>query len=399
MRASKISSAVRKARRRDVVFTFSLETLADAQKREFCRPPDQALLALCRAEDRVRRVAVVNPWRSGPLEEVRRTILQRHEDVGLERTHLIRPMRLRRRDPVELESLQGSYERYDRVLERHVRRLELDSPAVLTFNPFVAAFCPLTWASNVTYYARDDWASFTPVRAWWAAYQHAYMRIRDRRTRVICVSQELASRVAREGPAVVIPNGIDGSRWNQPQPPPREFTRLKHPIVAYAGTIDSRLDVRLLASLAHEESVGSVGLIGPIQDSAVAEQLSGLPKVELLGPMSQRDLIGALMFSDVCVIPHVDSALTRAMSPLKMYEYLAAGKPVVATDLPPIRHADGRVTTAAADKFSSAVRAALAMPRQPEAARLDFVRSNSWSARHHRMLQVMLSDDADWWIY
>ena len=66
---------------RDVVFNFSLETLADAQKREFCRPPDQALLALIGAKSKVGRVAVANPWRSASTEALRLRLVRNREQT------------------------------------------------------------------------------------------------------------------------------------------------------------------------------------------------------------------------------------------------------------------------------------------------------------------------------
>jgi hypothetical protein len=114
--------------------------------------------------------------------------------------------------------------------------------------------------------------------------------------------------------------------------------------------------------------------------------------------MSRAEVAGAVMYSDVCIIPHVIDPLTRAMSPLKLYEYLAAGKPVVTTDLPTIHGVSERVRIASVDDFPNAVRTALELPRQDEDARLEFIRSNSWASRHDGMLRVMLAEDSDWWV-
>ena len=103
------------------------------------------------------------------------------------------------------------------------------------------------------------------------------------------------------------------------------------------------------------------------------------------------------MHGDACLIPHVINSLTRAMSPLKLYEYLAAGKPVAATDLPPVRGISERVIIASGEDFPAAVRTALKLPVQNEDERLEFVRSNSWTARHERTIRIMLAGDTDWW--
>jgi len=382
---------------RDVVFTFSEESLADALEREFCRPPDQALLALCRAPDKIRRVAVANPWRSAPITLVRKMTSSRRRGARLEGAVSIEPMRIRRRDPADISAIKRSYRRYDRVLERHVERLAFSRPAILTFNPFVAAFCPMKWASSITFYAQDDWAEGPLNVHLRSEYLQAYDAIRDRRARIICVSDELAARVVGNGPAVILPNGIDEQWWQSKPEPPVELSGLSKPIISYVGTIEGRTDVGLIEKLASEEAIGSIAFIGPVEDKAVGNALSRIPKVVLCGNMMRKGVVGSIMHSDVCMIPHVINPLTRAMSPIKLYEYLAGGKPVVTTDLPPVKEISERVLIASGDDFPRAVLAALGMPSQAEEERLEFVRSNSWSVRFERMLQVILADDTEWW--
>jgi len=225
----------------------------------------------------------------------------------------------------------------------------------------------------------------------------AYDAIRDRRARIICVSDELAARVVGNGPAVILPNGIDEQWWQSKPEPPVELSGLSKPIISYVGTIEGRTDVGLIEKLASEEAIGSIAFIGPVEDKAVGNALSRIPKVVLCGNMMRKGVVGSIMHSDVCMIPHVINPLTRAMSPIKLYEYLAGGKPVVTTDLPPVKEISERVLIASGDDFPRAVLAALGMPSQAEEERLEFVRSNSWSVRLERMLQVILADDTEWW--
>jgi teichuronic acid biosynthesis glycosyltransferase TuaH len=382
---------------RDVVFTFSAESLADVLEREFCRPPDQALLALCRNPDRIRRVAVANPWRSAPISLMRTAASLGNNKARLDGVILIRPLRVRRRDPTRLRTIKRSYRKYDGILERRARKVGLKDPIVLTFNPFVAAFCPLRWASSVTFYARDDFSEGTLETRWRSAHLEAYEAIRNRGARIICVSAELASRVAGNRRAVVLPNGIDENWWLEPVEPPAVFSGLQRPIVTYMGTIDQRTDVRLVADIARQRGIGSIAFIGPIGDRATADELRSIQKVSLLGNMGRAGVVGSLMNSDAGIIPHIISPLTRAMSPLKLYEYLAAGKPVAATDLPPVTGISKRVVVGSDGDFTKAVLTALEFPPQPEEERLEFVRANSWAARQERMLKVLLADDKEWW--
>ncbi len=70
--------------------------------------------------------------------------------------------------------------------------------------------------------------------------------------------------------------------------------------------------------------------------------IASLPNVIVRDPEPRPCVLAMMRASDVCLVPHLDTPLTRAMSPLKIYEYLAAGAPVVATDLPPMRGISSR---------------------------------------------------------
>ena len=381
---------------RDVVFTFLTETLADSCRREFSFLPDQTLLALGQAEDRVGRIIVANAWRWVPGVALRSLRARCGGNVVGDRVILVRPSRWRRRDPTAVPVLRRSYRRYDSILERRVRRFALDSPAVITFNPFVAAFCPLRWASSVTYYAVDDCTAYPPAAPWWPAYRQAWAVLRKRGTRIVSVSEELAKRIADGGPAVVIPTGVNAEEWRQPPPAPAAFSELIRPIITYTGTIDDRLDTGLVAKVADDPAVGSVALIGPCEDNVLERKLRSIPKVTLFGWMARRDLAGALAASDVCISPHVVRPM-HGRGQGKLYEYLAAGKPVVTTELPPVTGISERVFSVRGEDFVAAVRTALAQPRQDEGDRQEFVRSNTWESRHERTLRVLLADDTNWW--
>jgi glycosyltransferase involved in cell wall biosynthesis len=81
-------------------------------------------------------------------------------------------------------------------------------------------------------------------------------------------------------------------------------------------------------------------------------------------------------------MPHKRTPLTEAMSPLKLFEYLASGRPVVATDLEPVRQVDGPIVrVAAGSDFVAGVRSALAAGPVSEAERRRAIEANSWSSR------------------
>jgi glycosyltransferase involved in cell wall biosynthesis len=96
-----------------------------------------------------------------------------------------------------------------------------------------------------------------------------------------------------------------------------------------------------------------------------------------------------LRAADLSLLAHRRTELTTAMSPLKVYEYLAAGLPVLATDLPPVRGLGDRVMLVdeVAD-FADVLDAAFELGRADEADRMRFVQQNSWASRHQAILDI-----------
>lgn len=371
----------------DLVFTFTTETWADATAREFCRPPDRLVQAALASPD-VRRVLVANPWRSAPVSLARRA--GRPPAVPPPpRGTLVQPLRLRRRDPTDVAGVVRSYARYDQRLSRASRRAGLENPAVLTCHPLVAGFAPLAWAGSVTYFARDDWTAHPQHRPWWPVYREAYRRIAERGLRVAAVSQVLLDRLAPTGPSLVVANGVS-DLFRSPGPPPAAVQSLPRPRYVYAGTLDDRLDLGAVRALA-SSAEGSVVLVGP-----QPEPLPDLPGVTVLPALGQVDLVAALSACDVGLIPHRVTALTEAMSPLKLYEYLAAGLPVATTALGPEDPAPGRLLRypGEAPDLPAAAALALARGRWDESSRLAFVGEHAWTGRTRAVLDLTLRPGA-----
>ncbi len=84
-------------------------------------------------------------------------------------------------------------------------------------------------------------------------------------------------------------------------------------------------------------------LVGALADPAHLEPLRALPNVHLRPPVPRAEIAALIAAADACLVPHVRTQADVAMSPLKLYEYVAAGRPVAAVDLPPMRGISPRV--------------------------------------------------------
>lgn len=373
----------------DHVFTFSYETYADAAARGMMRPPDRILQTLM-SSPRVGGLLVANPYRSFASEAARRLRGRTDGFVDSPQQALVQPIRISRADAGSRRRLIEGYRRYDERLRRAAETMGLHAPRVITTNPLAAGFAPFAWAATVTYFGRDDWLSSEARSAYWPAYRAAYRQIRESEVGVVAVSEQIIERIAPRGPHAVVPNGVEPDEWAGPLPPaPAWLEKIPGPRAIYVGTIDTRLDTEGVAALAAARPDVSVVLLGPLPDPRYIRVLEGIRNVHVRPGVGRTELVAALRNSHVSLLAHRRTPLTEAMSPLKVYEYLAAGLPVVSTDLPPVRDLGPRVLLAPSTaEMAPMIDQAIAMGIQRDAERTQFVAKHSWASRHRVILDM-----------
>jgi teichuronic acid biosynthesis glycosyltransferase TuaH len=375
---------------RDVVFTFTFETWSDAVARGMARPPDRLALTLLEHPD-VRRLVVADPPRNAARRLAKRLLGRREAPFPATpgRAH-VAPVTWGRVDPVSIPGQEREGRAFDEALAAAARSLGMTDAAIITASPFAAGYSDFDWAAGTTYYARDDWTQLPARRPWWPALQESYARLRRSGRPVVAVSQAILDRIEPTGEALVVPNGVEPAEWTGPKPAdPPWLADIPHPRALYVGTLDSRLDVPGLLELAARRPDLHVVLLGVVGDADAIAPLRGVPNIHVLPPTDRAGLVAAVRNSDLCLVSHARTALTEAMSPLKIYEYLAGGAPVLSIDLAPVRDIDPRVLlTDTTAQFADRLDEALALGPAGEQERLDFVAANSWRSRHESILDV-----------
>jgi glycosyltransferase involved in cell wall biosynthesis len=143
---------------------------------------------------------------------------------------------------------------------------------------------------------------------------------------------------------------------------------LPQPRVGFLGTIDDRLDIELLTAVARRLADVSFVLAGPVKQHLVdLSALASLPNVHFLPAYQHSDAPAMIAALDVCLIPYRINSYTEGLSPLKLYEYLAMARPVVATDLPYIQREAAHVKIARSiDEFVAAIQRLLEVAPTPQ---------------------------------
>lgn len=297
------------------------------------------------------------------------------------------PLRWRRRDSGRSVAARTDYRLWDLQVQVAHRQRGLWQPIVITCNPLVAGFAPMSWAGRVCYYAIDDWLAHHGQARTRPALDEAYAAIRSKQLPVVAVSDAVLEAVGSPGPSLVLPNGVDPSEWEAPESPPSWFADLPRPTVTYMGRLDDRFDIDAVRAAAAARPDVTFVVVGPGHDQAAFVDLGQAANVAVHGPIPRPEVAAVLSASDACMVSHVDNPLTRSMSPLKLFEYLAAGRPVAARRFPPVEGVHDHVTLYddPAD-LAEAVDAALAAGPMSEADRETFAVGRSWSSRHAELL-------------
>ena len=273
-------------------------------------------------------------------------------------------------------------------LLRAARRLGLRDPILWINDPSRAPLVRRTgWPC--LYDITDDWvAAERPgrVQARTRANEDELMRRCDA---VVVCSRRLAEVKGAVRPVHLVPNAVDLARYRRPTERPDDVP--SGPVALYAGTLhEDRLDVDLCLAVARElGSAGTLVLLGPNALSTEnTARLASATNVRLLGARPYAQVAAYLQYADALLVPHVVTEFTESLDPIKLYEYLAVGRPIVATPVAGFRDLPELVTVAGAADFPAAVQRAL-NDRRAGSARRPVGELPTWAERVEQVREIL----------
>lgn len=214
---------------------------------------------------------------------------------------------------------------------------------------------------------------------------------------VITTSENLRrSRLSLNPNTHTVLNAADVDIFNKALDPdleiPADLASIPDPRLGVVGLHDSRLDVDALEALARADAAWQIVLIGPVKPGQVDEaRLRRHPNIHFLGEKPRPDLPGYLKGLAVALVPYKANELTRNIFPLKLFEYLAAGLPVVVGGLPELLRFEGTIGVAgSAADYPEQVRRALAEDdAQKRSARIELASQNTWDHRVEEISELV----------
>ena len=259
-------------------------------------------------------------------------------------------------------------------------------------------------AAKTLYDITDDWTKFSGNQSQLDLITSQDATLCKSCDHVIVCSQQLfddkATLVDLER-LHLIPNGVHVEHYeavaDTSLPVHKIAEHWMKPVFGYTGTIHGdRVDVNLIASVAQAYPAATIAMVGPnLLDQAEQQLLHRFSNIVFTGSQPYADLPDIMRAFDVCMVPHLVTPFTESLNPIKLWEYLAAGKPIVSTNVAGFRDYPNLVSVAATtDDFVSLLALtsseSLDLPAQRQAAS----RQHTWDQRIETVEALLTGNEA-----
>jgi len=287
-------------------------------------------------------------------------------------------------DGVTIVPTLGDVPRNDVILYVHF------APLVTMFDKFDDPAIVYDILDDLTIYEADE--DGLPVGR---TVRHHHPTLVERAD-VVCVSNEvLAERHVNErSDLVLVPNGVDVDRFAGSSTRPSDVPA-DGPVIGYHGAIAAWFAFDLLTAVAEMEPSWQFVLVGPVDPRVLdaARKIAVLDNVHVLGERPSNEMPSYVHAFDVGTVWFEVNHMTRGVSPLKVYEYLAASVPMVSTDLPSCIAEPAVMTASTPHEFHEAIASALDLV--DDVAWHELAASSAAAASwNHRLEPVLASLDA-----
>jgi glycosyltransferase involved in cell wall biosynthesis len=286
------------------------------------------------------------------------------------------------------------------LLRRYVRfataRLGMRAPLLWSFVPQAEVLIDELAPSQVLYYVDDDHAAKAGIDA--ESFLAAERRFAARADAVLASAPELVTRMRElNGNVQYAPNVADTKLFAtalEPGPIDPEVAALPEPRIVFVGAIlAAKIDIGLVTELARERPQWSFAFVGPIGPGDPHTDVAGLRRianVHLLGHRPYEQLPSVLRGADATIVPYLLEGEMRSVFPMKIYEYLAAGRPVISTPLDTLGDVPDVLKAATAPEFGARMQEAIERDTpEDRRARSQRAQAHSWESRLDQIADIL----------
>ncbi|MDR1159951.1 MAG: glycosyltransferase [Syntrophomonadaceae bacterium] len=266
-----------------------------------------------------------------------------------------------------------------------------------SFQPVMpVVYFSATWHINMVHKYNPSLIVFDSVDepcdefASWRPHYHKAVTMSDI---VLATSDPLYQAAKAMNPnTFLVPNGCDFEFFSQAQRPegetPSDIAAVKKPIIGYIGAVASWLDLDLLEQLALSHPEYNIVMIGPMYNVHKVPQPAN---IHWLGFKDYDLLPSYARVFDVGIIPFKNTRMVSAVNPIKMWEYMAVGMPIVTTAVPEtLKHGSLLWYSRTREEFFQNISAALnENSEERKNQRREIARHNSWLSRAQSIKQLL----------
>jgi glycosyltransferase involved in cell wall biosynthesis len=279
-----------------------------------------------------------------------------------------------------------------RLVRRALTRLGFERTVSWFAVPHAGSLAHAFGETALVYYCIDDYAALPDVDASVVAAMDASLA--RRADQVFVASSRMFEQKRHLNPTTVLsPHGVDvalfGSASDPQLPVAPAACHLTHPVIGFFGLIEEWIDLDLIADIAERRPQWTILMIGRV--AVDPGRLKSMRNVHFAGPQPYRSLPNWAKAFDVAIIPYRLTRQVLNSAPIKLREYLATGKPVVAVPAPEIERFSGLVRIARGpERFIREIELAIAEDSAPERVRrMAATATMTWEARIDEVIAVV----------
>jgi len=289
--------------------------------------------------------------------------------------------------------------RRDRALRQRLRLLGFRAENTILWlfppHPYIERLLTAVPRCGVVTHVIDDFTKFDPGHELHGYALAQYPKLGQWSDFIITTSEANFDRFSRTGrPCGMFWPAVDDSFIGVPEDLPHRLHGTA-PRLGYVGWIMERTDLDLVRFIAVQQPNWKLILVGPEYPEGIVVRsgITSLANVEYRGEIAQKNVPAFLRSLDVCLMPHRDNEYSRSMGPLKLYQYLASGRPVVTTEVAGLDKIREHIRVA--DSYHAFVQNIEEVLRSDNlemaARRIEKARGETWSVRVREMYETALN--------